>query len=181
MRWFSDNKDLVGIALAFVAIVVSLVTVLISRRQQQANNFLAVQELMLTPELQRGRILLYRAGITGEVPSTESADYYLMVRALAVFDLMGSYVRRGIIKRRWVLEYWHPRLQSLRPGYEAMHLDRQEAYPYRVHDRPDLLELMERAERYVCHRVCCANGRREQRARSREVAPSEAPTNLDTE
>jgi hypothetical protein len=88
VTWFVSNKDIVGLSIALLAIVVSLTTVLLSRRQQQASSFLAVQELMLSNELQRGRLLIYSAGISGKLPSFDSDDFKLMIRALAVFDLM---------------------------------------------------------------------------------------------
>jgi hypothetical protein len=161
VAWFDSIKDFAGISIAFLAIIVSLVTVLISRRQQQASSYLAVQELMLNDELQRGRLLIYEVGMSGKLPPIGTADYYRMVRALAIFDLMGAYARKGIIQRNWVLDYWHPRLQVLRPGYELVNF--RDDGPYPSHGRPDLLDLIERAERFHCNRQCCAAGRRDLR------------------
>lgn len=161
MAWFDAIKDLVAIGLALLAIIVSLVTVLISRRQQQAGSYLAIQELMLSDEVQRGRLLIYESGISGRIPPVGTADYYRIVRALAVFDLLGAYARKGIVRREWVLDYWHPRLQALRPGYELVNF--RDDGPYPNHGRPDLLDLIERAERYYCRRQCCVDGRRERR------------------
>lgn len=157
VAWFASNKDLLGIGIAFLAILVSLTTVLISRRQQQARSFLAIQELMLSNDLQRGRLLIYSAGRSGNVPPTDSDDFKLMIRALAVFDLMGVYARMRIIRRHWVLDYWHPRLRVLRAGYEAVNFKQYASYPN--HERPDLVELIDSAERYQCRRACCRQER----------------------
>jgi hypothetical protein len=35
MSWFVNNKDLVGIALATIAVALSLITVVVGRHQQQ--------------------------------------------------------------------------------------------------------------------------------------------------
>lgn len=156
MGWFAENRDLVGIVLALAAVVVSLSTVLISRRQQQASNFVALQELLLAPDLQRARINIYELRQTGSVlPLANSPEYYDMVRAFAALDLMGLYARRRIVRQSWVMDYWHSRLPVLRAGYELMHGDQSDGYPWRVRERPDLLNLIERAESVTCRRECC--------------------------
>jgi hypothetical protein len=145
MAWFTNNKDLVGIALAVVAILVSLITVLLSRRQQQVTAFLQIQEVMLGTDLQDGRRLIYRAG-EGQSPPT-GEDLRTVARTLAMFNLLGSYVRRRIAPRRWVLDFWHARLRALRPGHDVMVAERvywsQGRAPW-----PDLLDLLDRADRY---------------------------------
>jgi hypothetical protein len=161
VSWFSANRDSIGIVLALLAVVISFTTVIIGRLRQQASGFLAVQGMMLAEDLWRGRLMIHQAGMTGSMPSTDLDDVYLMVRALAVVDLMCSYARRHIIRYSWVLEYWHPRLQVLRHGYDVVNSFEHGSYPN--HDRPDLLDLVARAESYRCTRVCCANGKREQR------------------
>jgi len=160
MGWVGANKDLLGVSIAFLAILVSLTTVMISRRNAQVNSFIAIQSVMLSGDLQRGRLLIYKAVETGAVPPRDSEDAYLMVRSLAVFDLLGTYARRRIVPRRWVLEFWHARLQILRHGYG---LDADSSGFYPIHGRPDLLDLIERAEHYRCDRACCSNGQRERR------------------
>ena len=174
MGWFSANKDIIGISLALLAIIISLTTVIISRRRQQASSFLSVQGLMLAEDLWRGRLMIYQAGRTGSMPSVNQEDVYLMIRALATIDLMGAYARRGIIPYRWVLEYWHPRLQVLRPGYQVVNAHEHGSYP--THDRPDLLDLIARAERHPCSKVCCSRGKREERmAKAVRPPPVEPP------
>jgi hypothetical protein len=88
------------------------------------------------------------------VPAADTADFYAVARALAVFNLLGSYARRRVVPRRWVLDYWHTRLCALRPGYDVVVSQRvgwsQEKAPW-----PDLLDLIDRAGRYKCRRACC--------------------------
>ncbi|AGZ44262.1 hypothetical protein [Actinoplanes friuliensis] len=172
MDWFSVNKDVIGIGIGLLAILISLITVLISRRRL-ASSFLAVQTMMLADDLWRGRLMIYQSGLNGVIVSTEPDDVYLMVRALATFDLMGAYARRGIVPRRWVLDYWHPRLQVLRRGYEVVNSYQHGSYP--GHDRPDLLDLMARAERHPCRRECCAGGQIGLRLGGRSPDPDGTP------
>ncbi|GIF20245.1 hypothetical protein BJ973_001849 [Actinoplanes tereljensis] len=169
MEWVSANKDILSLLIALLAILVSLSTVLISRRNARTTSFIAIQNVMLSGDLQRGRLLVYRAIQTGDVPPHDSDEEYLMVRSLAIFDLLGMLSGQGIVPRRWVLRYWHARLQLLRHGFG---MEEDPSRPYIVHGRPDLQDLIERAERYRCDRTCCANGQRERRLECRnEISP----------
>ena len=47
--------------IALLAILVSLSTVLISLRNAQTNSFIAIQNVMLNGDMQRGRLLIYKA------------------------------------------------------------------------------------------------------------------------
>src|SRR5688500_12798044 len=84
MAWVGANKDMLSLLIALLAILVSLSTALINLRNLRTNSFVAMQNVMLNGELQRGRLLVYRAIATGEVPPRDSDEEYLMVRSLAV-------------------------------------------------------------------------------------------------
>jgi hypothetical protein len=154
MNWLVQNKDTVGIVLASCAIVVSLTTVLIARRQQQLSAFLQVQQLMLTPENQHGRRLLYRVGNLDDLPQMDTDDFYLINRSMAIFDLVGALSRRGAVKRNWILDYWHRGLRDMRPGYEAL-VRRREENNRGANPRPDFDDLYESGQKYRCRRRCC--------------------------
>ena len=68
MAWVGANKDMLSLLIALLAILVSLSTALINLRNLRTNSFVAMQNVMLNGELQRGRLLVYRAIATGEVP-----------------------------------------------------------------------------------------------------------------
>jgi hypothetical protein len=155
MSWLTENTDLIGIVLAFVAILLSLTTVQLARRQQQMTAFLQIQEAMLSTDLQHGRRLVYRIG-EGAVPPTGGTDELnAIARALAMFNVLGTYTRRGIIPRRWVLDFWHKRLRALRPGLTEVVAQRVQ-WSNGQAPWPDLLDLVERAENYTCSRRCCS-------------------------
>jgi hypothetical protein len=160
MEWVGANKDILSLLIALLAIMVSLSTVLISLRNLRTNSFMAIQNRMLSSEMQRGRLLVYRAIATGDVPPRDSDEEYLMVRSLAVFDELGMLSRQGIVPRRWVLRFWHARLQLMKHGF-GMKPDPHR--PYILQGRPNLQYLIDRAERYRCGQTCCINGQRENR------------------
>jgi hypothetical protein len=160
MGWVGANKDILSLLIALLAILVSLSTVLISLRNARTNSFIAMQNAMLTGEMQQGRLLIYKAIETGDVPPRDSNEEYLMVRTLAVFDLLGMFSRQGIVPRKWVLRFWHARLQLMRNGFG---MEGDAGRPYILQGRPDLQDLIERAEHYRCNRTCCKNGQRERR------------------
>ncbi|GAA3932734.1 hypothetical protein [Actinoplanes auranticolor] len=160
MAWVGANKDMLSLLIALLAILVSLSTALINLRNLRTNSFVAMQNVMLNGELQRGRLLVYRAIATGEVPPRDSDEEYLMVRSLAVFDQLGMMSRQWIVPRRWVLRFWHPRLQLLKHGFG---MEPDPTRPYILQGRPNLQYLVDRAERYHCADTCCANGQKESR------------------
>jgi hypothetical protein len=165
MEWVGANKDFLSLLIAFMATLVSLATVLFGRRNSQVQSFISMQALMLNSELQRGRLLVYRSIETGELPPRDSDEEYLMARSLAVFDMLGMFVRLRILPLRWVLWFWHPRLQLLRHSFG---LDADPDRPYILTERPDLEYLVAEAVRYVCNRKCCAGGLRERRLKPPE-------------
>jgi hypothetical protein len=72
MDWFERSKELIGIAIAAVAVVLSLVTVLIQRRQQRHHAFQQIHDILMTPEHQRGRWLMWDVARTGRLPDQGS-------------------------------------------------------------------------------------------------------------
>ena len=157
MNWFTANKDLVGIALATTAIALSTITVIVGRRQQQTSAFLQVQHLLFAQDLQHGRRLVYGIGNGREVPTYGSDDQHQVDRAMAMLDLLGTFVRRRIIRRAWVLDFWHQALRSLRPGYDAVVRLHSDHWFRGVTPWPDLADLIERSERYTCQQPCCTS------------------------
>ena len=154
MSWFDQNRDLIGIGLAAIAIILSMYTALISRRQQRLDAFLRIQEQMFHTEMRRGRRRVYQFVVTGTLPAVDSPEFGQSIRALGLFDMLAMYVRRGIVPRDWVLDCWHRRLVELRPGYEQMIELRQHWHPT-WQPWSDLKDLMNWADRYRCTRACC--------------------------
>jgi hypothetical protein len=157
MEWVGANKDILSLLIALLAIMVSLSTVLIGLRNLRTNSFMAIQNRMLSSEMQRGRLLVYRAIATGAAPPRDSDEEYLMVRSLAVFDELGMLSRQWIVPRKWVLRFWHARLQLMTHGFG---MEPDPTRPYILQGRPNLQYLIERAECYRCGQTCCTNGQK---------------------
>ncbi|GAA1026721.1 hypothetical protein GCM10009557_05420 [Virgisporangium ochraceum] len=160
MTWVGANKDFLSLLIAMLAIVISFSTVLIGLLNLRTNSFIAIQNVMLSNEMQRGRLLVYKAIATGEAPLPDSDEEYLMVRSLAVFDQLGMLSRRWIVPLRWVLLFWHARLQLLKHGFGVA---ADPTRPYILGGRPNLQYLVEHAERFRCDQSCCTNGQKERR------------------
>jgi hypothetical protein len=59
MDWIGRSKELISIAIATAAVVLTLLTVLIQRRQQRHHAFQQIHDVLMTPEHQRGRWLMW--------------------------------------------------------------------------------------------------------------------------
>jgi len=101
-------------------VIVSLSTLLFTRRKGKRDAFLSVHEKMITADLQEGRRLLF------DVESPEAAekllenkreDYQKVNMAMAMYDVLCLYVERGYVRRDLVMETWGPGLANARiPG-----------------------------------------------------------------
>jgi hypothetical protein len=115
-----------------------------------------MHDLRTTPEMQRGRRLVYAIGRGGEIPAAGSDEYEAVNRVLAAHNNLAMYVRRGVINKSWVLDAWHHTLRDLRPGAVAFIDHRRETQSWRVWT--DLERLMGDAERFRTKRPCCKDG-----------------------
>ena len=100
MEWLSQSKDVITLAVAVIAVALSLVTVLIQRRQQQRHAFAQIHEVLMTPEHQRGRWLMWQIANAGQLPAAGSSDYHLINRTLGVLNMLAIYAINGVVPRR---------------------------------------------------------------------------------
>jgi hypothetical protein len=68
MRWVGENKDLLALILAVVGVTVSLVTVGMSIRQARLNAYTRIHELLVSPEIAKGRRMLFLASAADALP-----------------------------------------------------------------------------------------------------------------
>jgi hypothetical protein len=113
MDWFERTKDLIGITIALLAVLLSVATVLTQRAQQRHHAFQQIHEALMAPEHQRGRWMLWEIAKSGQFPPTDSDDFYLINRTLGTLDNLSLYVQRGVVPRQWVVDVWHHPLQSM--------------------------------------------------------------------
>lgn len=157
IRWFSDNSGLVGLALSFVAIGLSVFTVVTSRRQQRDAAFARIHELLIQPDLQRGRRTLFAVRSAEDVPAVGTVAWDEANRALAMYETLGYYVAKGIVPPNQALGLWHHSIRDIRTAAgwfvearRGTHVGGWRPWPY-------LHELMDRADRYRSDLSCCAS------------------------
>ncbi|MEV6637999.1 hypothetical protein AB0M54_45485 [Actinoplanes sp. NPDC051470] len=153
MDFFARSKDLIAIALAVIAIILSLVTVMVQRRQQRQHAFQQIHDVLMTPEHQRGRWLMWDIAGAGRLPDQGSADYYLINRTLGMLDLLAHYARKGVVSRRWVLERWHHPLQQMAAAVTLLVDERVAVAHWRPW--PQLDWLIRAAATYRSSQGCC--------------------------
>jgi hypothetical protein len=153
MDFFARSKDLIAIVIAVVAVILSLVTVLVQRRQQRQHAFQQIHDVLMTPEHQRGRWLMWDIATTGRLPDQGSPDYYLINRTLGMLDLLAHYARRGVVPRRWVLERWHHPLQQMAAAVTLLVDERVAVARWRPW--PHLDWLIRAAATYRSSEGCC--------------------------
>ena len=157
----SRLKDLIAIAVAAVAVVLSVTTVIIQRRQQQRDAYRHIQDVLMSEDIQRGRWMVIAIGL-GDLPFPErySADFYLLNRTLGIYDTLAMYVRRKVVPRAWVLDMWHHPLHRMLPGAEKLARRHRELgltwTPW-----PELWSLLEQAKNYRTSLRCCTTGTHE--------------------
>jgi len=117
MDWFTQTKDLLGIVIATLAVILSLVTVLVQKRQQQRDAYRQLYDVLMSPDLHRGRWMLVDIG-NGmiQIPAPDSEQYFLIYRTLGVFDALATYTRHRIVPRRLVVKVWRRPLLDMRKG-----------------------------------------------------------------
>ena len=78
-------------AIATVAVLLSLFTVVIQKRQQQRDAFRQIQDVLMSPELQRGRWLIIEIsqGRRG-LPEQLSPEFYALNRTLGMYDTLAA-------------------------------------------------------------------------------------------
>ena len=155
MNWFQTSKDLIAITIAALAVVVSLVTIILQRRQAQRAAYREIYTALMSDDLHRGRWLIRNMSKTHDIPEDE-LDYRLIYRTLGVFDNMAMFTCRRVVPLKWVLEVWHHPLKEMRKGaniFRQHAIDAKEssaAVPW-----PQLWILLDKAQTYHSALPCC--------------------------
>lgn len=153
MRWVGDNKDLLALILAVVGVTVSLVTVRLSIRQARLNAYTRIHELLVSPEVAKGRRLLFLASAANTLPDPGDPGWDEINQSLAMYDTLGVYVGNRIVSRKLVLESWHHPLNDIR-GPALAFLEHRRGYRVR-NPWPSLRVLLDEAARYRSKAGCC--------------------------
>jgi len=147
-------KDFLTLAIATLAVVISLVTIVLQRRQQKRDAYRGIYEVLMSEQLQRGRWLVSGISRPGDLPEDRSQDFYLIYRTLGWFDTLAMYYQRRVVPRRWVIEVWHHSLRDISTGAKVMlndRLERDQDYAPWQH----LWPLLDDAAHYQSRGLCC--------------------------
>ena len=74
------STDLLSLIIATLAVVLSLITVVLQRCQQQREAYRGIYEVLMSEQLQRGRWLISEISRPGDLPKDRSPDFYLIYR-----------------------------------------------------------------------------------------------------
>jgi hypothetical protein len=148
------STDLLSLIIATLAVLLSLITVVLQRWQQQREAYRGIYEVLMSEQLQRGRWLISEISRPEDLPKDRSADSYLIHRTLGWFDTLAMYHQRRVVPRRWVTEVWHHALRDISTGAKVMlndRLERRQDYaPWQY-----LWPLLDDAAHYQSRGLCC--------------------------
>ncbi len=147
--------NLIAIIIAALAVVVSLVTVFLQRRQEQRAAYREIYTTLMSDDLHQARWMIRKISKASDIPKDE-LDVRLLYRTLGVFDNMAMFARHKVIRTKWVLEVWHHPLNEMRKGVETIRKNAKErnltsaAEPW-----PQLWLLLDKAQSYHTTLPCC--------------------------
>jgi hypothetical protein len=155
MNWFQSSKDLLAIIIAMLAVIVSLVTVVMQRKQAQRAAYREIYTTLMSDDLHRGRWMIRRISKDSDIPKDE-LNVRLLYRTLGVFDNMAMFAHHKVIPLKWVLEVWHHPLNEMYEGVETLRKNAKErngssaAEPW-----PQLWILLDKVQSYHSTLPCC--------------------------
>jgi hypothetical protein len=159
MRWVGENKDLLALVLAVIGLLVSLNTVRLSVRQARLNAYTRIHELLVSPEIAKGRRMLFLANAANALPEPGDPGWDEINQSLAMYDTLGVYVGNRIVSRKLVLESWHHPLTDIR-GPALAFLEHRRGHRVR-NPWPSLRTLLDEAAGYRSKADCCASAEAE--------------------
>ena len=172
MNWIYSSRDLIAIIIAALAVVVSLITVIMQRRQEQRAAYREIYTALMSDDLHRGRWMIRKVSKTHIIPKDEQ-EVRLIYRTLGVFDNMAMFARRRVVPLKWVLEVWHHPLNEMREGVRDIRKHIKEgngtsaAEPW-----PQLWILLDKAQAYHSTLPCCPPNNSWRGRIRRSAAPS---------
>jgi hypothetical protein len=172
--WWSENKDLLALAVSLAALFWSVWSTNKTTKRSEAMTqrtltnaetmnrqtcetsaalartatFQRMHEMLVDPKAAKGRRLLFVAHRTGGYPSLGQDGWDDINYSLALYDTLGGYVQHGQVDPEIVFETWHHPLQNIAvPVQEFMAHRRGEdvRQPWAF-----LHELVRRAQAHHC-------------------------------
>lgn len=141
--------EAISLCLSLSAAVLSVVALLDNRRKDRRDNYLKLHEMLISEDRHRGRQIMYMRCAGGspisQIPEGERA---MISRAIATYDAVGLYVKRGYVDENDVMDTWADSVQRAWRSAQPFIVDRRDGHG--VKDPwPFFRYLAQRAERYI--------------------------------
>lgn len=162
-NFWTDNKDLLALAVSLLALVVAVVT---TRQNVETSKTIAevaashaelmarlatyqrIHELLVEPTAASGRRRLFQAAKSGRFPGIGDEGWDDINYSLALYDTLAGYVFRGQVDRDVALDAWHHPLANIAGpvrAFSAYRIEHGIDQPW-----PHLMQLIAAGETYVC-------------------------------
>ena len=168
--------NLMNIAIATLAVTLSLLAVLSSRKQQRRDAYFKIQEMLNAPDQHRGRRLLYEYTRKGHLPQDDE-EFAEILRSINIWNEVAKMIEFGVVPKDWMISAWHHGLREMRVGYDSIVAYRMANWnqwrPYVALDG-----LIANAETYKSPDGCCSPLRRDT-TEQREIIPRGAQNTVD--
>jgi hypothetical protein len=162
-NFWTDNKDLLALAVSLLALAVSVFTASLNVRAtreiardaaQHAEDlartatYQRIHELLVDPKAASGRRKLFQAAKSERFPDLGDDEWDDINYSLALYDTLGGYVHRGQVDEHVVLDAWHHPLANIAGPV-------RDFVAYRVSrgiDQPwaHLMQLLSKGEQFAC-------------------------------
>jgi hypothetical protein len=152
MTWFAGIKDLLAICIALLAVALSLITIIMQRRESRRDAYREIYTALMSEDIHRGRWSINAIKTPDEIP-TDEPNRLLIYRTLGLFNNLAMFVRHHVVPRKWVLDVWHRGLRDMRPAADLIRA--QEEAITGVSPWPELWSLFSDAEKYRSSLSCC--------------------------
>jgi hypothetical protein len=168
MTWFDKIKDLLGVSVALLAVVLSLITTVMQRKERQRAAYREIYTVLMSEDLHRGRWIISKISSPDEIP-VDGPEQLLVYRTLGVFDNLAMFVRHGVVPREWVLDVWHHPLRDMRTSADLIR-DQHELNTG-LRPWPELWSLFAQLDEYHSKLSCCVDQSRPPAAPPRRPDP----------
>jgi hypothetical protein len=153
MAWFAENKDLLTICIALLAVALSFTTISMQKNESKRDAYREIYTALMSEDIHRGRWFLNEMK---EIP-TDEPTRLLIYRTLGLLNNLAMFVHHHVVPRKWVLDVWHHPLQDMRPAAELIRA-REEATTG-ISPWPQLWSLFSDADEYHSSLSCCQQDR----------------------
>ena len=140
--------EILGVIIATLAVALSLVTVVLQRRQQRRDAYRQMHDLLMSLDVQRGRWVLENISESGEVPPIGADNFRFAARTLGLYDTVSMYMVYRVIPYKWVLDVWHHPLEKMERAADLMAKKLQRERSQDWMPWPYLWQLLEWAKKY---------------------------------